>query len=300
MRNKILGLFLVILSAFYLSRGEIEVNPLYLNEGLTENQITNIRLYTTRAENLVLDAYKSLTHRKILWRETNKYLKAALFFLNEAKQYSPSYLVKRQLEAISKRIDLYPGEDYSDDLKSLYIYIEEISGNLDNYDEIKSLLLEIIRNAEMRQNSYVKDKIEILSEKIKIKLIDSPINEAQNLISMAKDHLQARNYKKTKQALELALEPLIKISFRDYLYVALVREYIYKAYLTYNYDQVISLKYVDSALIAINKAYYVAIPEDKELISKVRKMIRQLPGIFDNNQKAEKLFTDIIGLLRVM
>lgn len=300
MKRKVLSLFILSLSFFYFSKAEIEVNPLYLNEGLTENQIANIRLYTTRAENLVLDAYKSLTHKKILWGETNKYLKAALFFLNEAKQYSPSYLIRRQLEAISKRIELYPGEDYSDDLKSLYIYVEEISGNLDNYDEIKSLLIQMIRNAEMRQNSYVKEKIDILIEKIKIKLIDTPINEAANLISIARDHLQAGNYPKTKQALELAIDPLDRISSKDNLFVALAREYIYKAYLTYNYDQVISLKYVDSALIAINKAYYVAIPEDKELISKVRKMIRQLPGIFDNNKKAEKLFTDIIGLLRAM
>ncbi len=297
-------IFLVVLFSIFFFKNvfavDTEVNPLYLNEGLTENQIMNIKLFTTRAENLVLDAYSSLNQRRKRVKQTIKYLNASLFFLNEAKQYSPSYFIKRQFEAIEKRIDLYPGEDYSDDLKSLYVYIEEIAGNLDNYREIKRLMLDVIKNAEMRQNSFVKDKIDILMEKIKIKLIDTPINEAENLIGIAKDHLKARNYRKTKQALELALEPLIKISARDNLYIALVREYIYKAYRTYDYDQIISLRYVDSALIAINKAYYVAIPENKDIIKKIRKKILQLPGIFDNKKEAEKIFTDIIRLLLIM
>ncbi len=277
---------------------EFEVNPLYLNEGLTSNQVTNIRIYSVRAENLVLDAYSALSRRTIYYRETKSYLNGALFFLNEAKQYSPTYLVKRQIEAIQKRIKLFPEEDYTDDLKNLYIYIEEISGNLNNYAEIKSLLLKIIENAKMRKNALVSEKLDILDGKIKIKLIDSPINEAQNLISIAIDHLKAGKYTKSKKALELALNPLISLSSKENLFVALAREYIYKAYLTYDYDQIISLKYVDSALIAINKAYYVSSQENKDTIRTVREKIRALPGIFDNKQEAQKLFTDIIGLLQ--
>ncbi len=277
---------------------ELNVNPLYLNEGLTSNQVINIRIYTLRAENLVLNAYSALNRRTIYYREVKEYLNGALFFLNEAKQYSPTYLVKRQIEAIKKRIKLFPDEDYSEDLKNLYIYIEEISGNLNNYDEIKNLLLTIIDNAKMRQNTFVKEKLDVLEEKIKVKLIDNPINEAQNLISIAIDHLKAGRYTKSKKAIELSLSPLISISSKENLFVALAREYIYKSYLTYDYDQIISLRYVDSALIAINKAFYVSSPESKETIKQIRKKIRSLPGIFDNKEEAKKIFTDIIGLLQ--
>jgi tetratricopeptide (TPR) repeat protein len=296
---KLLKFFLLSLTlSFFVKAVEFEVNPLYLNEGLTSNQVTNIRIYSVRAENLVLDAYSALSRRTVYYRETKSYLNGALFFLNEAKQYSPTYLVKRQIEAIQKRIKLFPEEDYTDDLKNLYIYIEEISGNLNNYAEIKSLLLKIIENAKMRKNALVSEKLDILDGKIKIKLIDSPINEAQNLISIAIDHLKAGRYTKSKKALELALNPLISLSSKENLFVALAREYIYKAYLTYDYDQIISLKYVDSALIAINKAYYVSSQENKDTIRTVREKIRALPGIFDNKQEAQKLFTDIIGLLQ--
>ena len=277
---------------------ELNVNPLYLNEGLTSNQVINIRIYTLRAENLVLNAYSALNRRTIYYREVKEYLNGALFFLNEAKQYSPTYLVKRQIEAIKKRIKLFPDENYSEDLKNLYIYIEEISGNLNNYDEIKNLLLTIIDNAKMRQNTFVKEKLDVLEEKIKVKLIDNPINEAQNLISIAIDHLKAGRYTKSKKAIELSLSPLISISSKENLFVALAREYIYKSYLTYDYDQIISLRYVDSALIAINKAFYVSSPESKETIKQIRKKIRSLPGIFDNKEEAKKIFTDIIGLLQ--
>ncbi len=294
-KNIIFFLFFLFHTALAV---DFEVNPLYLNEGLTSNQVINIRIYTTRAENLVLNGYSALNRRTIYYREIKDYLNGALFFLNEAKQNSPTYLVKRQIEAIQKRIKLFPGEDYSEDLKNLYIYVEEIAGNLDNYEDIKELLRDIIRKAKMRKNEYVKEKLEILDEKIKVKLIDTPINEAQNLIGVALDNLKVGKYSRSKKALELALSPLIALSSKENLYIALAREYIYKAFMTYDYDQVISLKYVDSALVAINKAFYVSSVENRDVIKLVREKIRLLPGIFDNSDEAKKLFTDIIGLLR--
>ncbi len=298
LRKLLLYFLLVFLVLKNVKAVELEVNPLYLNEGLTQNQVINIKIYSARALNLILDAYSSL-NRKVIYRmDTRRYLDAAMFFLNEAKQYSPSYLIKRQLESIQKRIKLYPDEDYSEDLKSIYIYIQEIAGNLDNYEDIKTLYQKILEKAKIRANSDVKDQIDILMEKLDIKLIDSPILEAQNLIGIAEEYLNKSRFSKVKKSLELALEPLIKLSTKETLYVALVKEYIYKAYMTYDYDQIISLKYVDSALIAINKAYYVSSSENRDILKEVRKKIRTLPGIFDNKKEAKKIFTDIINSLR--
>lgn len=110
---------LVIFLLFFLYSLTLKenINQIYLNEGLTENQVYNIRLFTTRALNLVLDAYSSLNKKRIIRKETYTYLDASLFFLNEAHQYSPSYIIYRQIEALEKRIQLYPDEDYSEDLK---------------------------------------------------------------------------------------------------------------------------------------------------------------------------------------
>ncbi|NPA52255.1 MAG: hypothetical protein GXO22_05125, partial [Aquificae bacterium] len=146
-----------------------------LTEGLTEDQIHNIKVYTTRALNLILDAYSSLHRRRIILKETYSYIDGAIFFLNEARQHSPSYLVHRQIEALKKRYRFFPDENYTEDLETLRIYIEEISGNLNNYQEVYLLLKKAIKKAKFLDNSELINTLETLEEMIKVPLIDGPI-----------------------------------------------------------------------------------------------------------------------------
>lgn len=290
-------LFFLLIFYFGNSKGE-NINQIYLNEGLTENQVYNIKLFTTRALNLVLDAYSSLNKKRIIRKETYTYLDASLFFLNEAHQYSPSYIIYRQIEALEKRIQLYPDEDYSEDLKTLLIYIEEISGNLEDYEYVRSKLEDAIKKAAFLENQFVLDSLEIIKEKVSISLIDNPLTEAKNLIGIAKDHLKAREYKKSKQALELALNPLINISYRENLYMALVKEYIHKGKVTYNLNRRISLRYLEASLYAVNKAFYVSSRENRDLIKMLREDIRLIFKNFYDEKKTESMLNDIIEKLK--
>ncbi|WP_457621307.1 hypothetical protein [Persephonella sp.] len=292
-------LVIILLFVIFLDKSKGEtINQIYLNEGLTENQVYNIRLFSTRALNLVLDAYSSLNKKRIIRKETYTYLDASLFFLNEAHQYSPSYIVYRQIEALEKRIHLYPDEDYSEDLKTLLIYIEEISGNLEDYEYVRKKLEDTIKKAAFLENQYVLDSLEIIKEKVRISLIDDPLTEAKNLIGIAKDHLKAREYKKSKQALELALNPLINISYRENLYMALVKEYIHKGKITYNLNRRISLRYLEASLYAVNKAFYVSSRENRDLIKVIREDIRDLLKNFYDEKSTERLLNDIIEKLK--
>lgn len=131
-----------------------------------------------------------------------------------------------------------------------------------------------------------------------IPLIDDPLTEAKNLIGIAKDHLKAREYKKSKQALELALNPLINISYRENLYMALVKEYIHKGKVTYNLNRRISLRYLEASLYAVNKAFYVSSRENRDLIKMLREDIRLIFKNFYDEKNTEKMLNDIIEKLK--
>ena len=261
-----------------------------LTEGLTEDQIHNIKVFSTRALNLILDAFSSLHRRKVILKETYSYIDGALFFLNEAKQYSPSYLVYRQIEALKKRFRFFPNENYTEDLKTLKIYIDEIAGNLNRYDEIVSILDRAIKKAEYLDNSEIYDTLIKLEDIVKIPLIDEPIIDAQNLISIAKDHLKARKYRKARQALELAIEPILKISSRENLYIAQAKEYIHKAYVSYRVDRTFSILYIKNALYAITKALSVSTSENRDMIKAVKNQLLRMKKDFNNEEKILKEF----------
>jgi len=248
------------------------VNPIYLNEGLTENQIYNIKVYTTRALNLILDAKKALKKRKVIRKEIYTYLDGALFFLNKAGQYSPSYLIRRQIEATIKLIELYPNEDYTNNIKGISISVQEIAGNLNDETRryIFQKLSECIQNASLRRNRLVYDDLKKIQYLVKINLIDNPVDEAKNFIAIAKDNARARKYLKADKALELAISPLEKLSYRENLYLALAREYLYRAYTSYYRDVNIAKRYIASAIYAISKAFYVSSVENREEIAKAR------------------------------
>ncbi|WP_457625929.1 hypothetical protein [Persephonella sp.] len=269
----------------------------YLNEGLTENQVYNIRLYTTRALNLVLDAYSSLNKKRIIKKESYAYLDGSLFFLNEAYQYSPAYLITREIEALVKRIKFYPEEDYSTDIRVLIVHIEDISGLLDSYEELRKDIEDLRELSAKRDNEALKEKLRKIKNRIKIPLIDNPISEARNLIVIAKDHLKAREYKKSRQALELALTPLIKISARENLYIALSKEYILKAKFTYKISPELSKKYMISAIYNINKAYLVSSDENRKTIKKLKDKLNFYIKKYDSYSITGEDFEDIISII---
>ncbi|WP_457638946.1 hypothetical protein [Persephonella sp.] len=288
--------FFILLAVliFTTVRAEIKL----LNEGLTENQVYNIRVYTVRALNLALDAYSSLSKKRIIKKETFAYLDGSLFFLSEAYQYSPSYIIRRTIEALTKRIKFYPEEDYSTDIRVLIVNIEELSASLDQYYQIKSSLDKIQELASKRDNTKLSEELEKLSEKIKVSLIDDPLSEARYLIGVAKDHLKAKEYKKSRQALELAFTPLIKISSRENLYVVLAKEYIYKAKFTYKISPEVSKRYLESALFNINKAYYVSTEENRQTLNDLRKKMDFYLKKYDSYSITAEDFQDMINLLK--
>lgn len=269
----------------------------FLNEGLTENQVYNIKVYTIRALNLVLDAYSSLSKKRIIKKETYAFLDGSLFFLNEANQYSPSYIVGRQIESLIKRIKFYPAEDYSTDIRVLQVQIEEISANLQNYEQIRRKIEVLREKASKRNNNQLKEELRRVKDLIKISLIDDPLSESKYLIGVAKDHLKAGEYKKSKQALELALSPLIKISSRENLYVALSKEYVSKAKYTYKILPELSKKYLESALYNINKAYLVSTDENRTMIRKIKEKIGFYIEKYDSYSITKDDFEEIINLL---
>ncbi len=268
------------------------------SEGLTESQVYSIRIYSLRALNLALDAYSSLSKKRIIKKESYAYLDASLFFINEAYQYSPTYAIQREIESLIKRIRLYPEENYETEVRTITVHIEEISIPLQNYNSIKEKLQNLSKLASKMKNDVLAEKLEKLRKEVKIPLIDSPLSEARFLIGVAKDHLKAGKIKKSKQSIELALTPLIQIGTRENLYIVLTLEYLSKAKFSYKVDPDISKTFFKSALYSINKAYLVSSEENRETIKKVRDKIKSLVDRYNSYSITEEDFDTVIQMLK--
>lgn len=275
-----------------------KLHPSFVIEGITQDQVNNIKLYSTRTLNLVLDSISSLKRRRIILKETLSYMDASLFFLNEAQQYSPSYYIKRQIEVIQKRFKLFPRDNYTQDLQSLLFFIEENAGNYKEFDFIKDTLENLIEKAHVLENEDIPTYLNLIEEKINISLIDEPIEDAKTLIGIAKDHLKARKYKKAMKSLELALEPLIQISFRENLDLAIARELVFKGKLMYFTDKTIAKNYIENALYFINKAYYISSVENKDVIKGIRNQLRKIIKDFYNQEKILKELDSVSNQLK--
>ncbi len=275
-----------------------KLHPSFVIEGITQEQVNNIKLYSTRTLNLVLDSISSLKRRRVILKETLSYMDASLFFLNEAQQYSPSYYIKRQIEVIQKRFKLFPRDNYTQDLQSLLFFIEENAGNYKDFDFIKDTLENLIEKAHVLENEDIPTYLNLINEKIEISLIDEPIDNAKMLIGIAKDHLKARKYKKAVKSLELALEPLLKISFRENLDLAVARELVFKGKLMYNTDKTIAKNYIENALYFINKAYYISSIENKDIIKGIRNQLRKIVKDFYNQEKVLKDLKSVSNQLK--
>ena len=282
--KKTLNFFAIFLLIFGFSYGN---QSMYLNEGLTENQVYNIKVYTTRALNLILDAQKALKKKKVIRKEVFTYLDGALYFLNEAGQYSPSYLVKREIEATIKMIELFPEEDYTSNLRGIDVGIEELAGSMSDYKYIRKSLDELLQISPMKRNQKILEKLKTIKYTLKIPLVDDNISEARNLIASAKDHIRAKNYLKASKSLELAISPLERLAFRENLFVVLAKEYVYKAKVSLNIDLNLTKRYLVSALYSVNKGYYVSSIENREILKNVRDNILQAGNMLEKHKSVK-------------
>ena len=290
-------LLILLFSLLVFSFAE-EKKSIYINEGITENQIANIKLFSSKSLNMLLTAYSALNKRKIYSREIKSYLEGALFFSNEASQYVPSYLIRKKIEILIRRMNFYPEEDYSTEISSLIIDIDEIAGSLSNYEILKDKLVNLLEKAKFRDNIHIKDELESIIEEIKVPLIDEPLDETKTLIAIAMDNLKARKFAQVRQSVELSLEPLIEIVYKENLYLALFKEYIYKSYVFYGKDNFKSKYYLKYAYNTMEKAFLVASDENKDMIKGFKNQLKIMLKNFDKKYEMEKEYIIIIRQMK--
>ncbi len=220
MRSLLVILFLIFTASYGFD----------IQKNILENQIYNIKLYSLKALNLSLKAYSSLNAKRKNPNEIKVYLKSALFFLNEASNYSPSYLINKKIDTLLLRIELFKNENLKRDLVSLKSDIEEIKGNIINYGKVSTTLNNFIENYSPEKNEDLFLILDDLKEEISLPLVDTPLEHAKTFIAVAYDNVNSRKYLTAKKSVEIAIDPLIDLTAGENLYLVLFKDYIYKSY----------------------------------------------------------------------
>lgn len=292
--KKFTSLFLLILVIY-----KVSISNENIPSSITENQITNIKVYTYKALNLSLNAYSELKSLRPNKKNTQTFLESALFFLNEASIYSPSYIIKKHIETLIKRMKNFPDENYKKDLISLKYEIESIEANLTDYDNVKENIDKILNNYTISKNKEVISELQKLSENINLPLIDNPLKDAKTFLAIAYDNLKASRLKKAKQSIEIALDPMIKLTSRENLYLVRFKNLIYyssKAYFNNNIE--ISKVYLQLAKKFLQLAYKVSIDENKDMIKGFLNQINFIEKNFQNKPQIEKEFIIIVRQIK--
>ena len=268
-------------------------------DNITENQVINVKLYSLKAMNLVLKSYSLLNLRRKNIKEIKTYLQSALFFLNEARDYSPSYMINKKIDTLVMRIQLFPEENFKADLISLKFEIKNIRGNIPEYEKVKNMIEDMIKTYKVEKNSDLILSLDKLKKYIKVPLIDETIENAQTFIAIAYDNLNMRKYQTAKKSLEIALDPLIKITSREYIYLVIFKDLIYKSYLAYQEgatDEAInSLK---KAKKYLENAYEVCEENKKDLIKGFLTRLDYINNNFSNRGEVLKEYIFIIRDLK--
>ncbi|EDP73420.1 hypothetical protein [Hydrogenivirga sp. 128-5-R1-1] len=237
-------------------------------KSILESQIYNLRIYSLKALNLSLKAYSSLNAKRKSLNEIKVYLKSALFFLNEASNYSPSYLINKKIDTILLRIELFRNENIKKDLISLRNDIKDIRGNIANYEKIETVLDNYIKNYSPEKNEDLLLYLSDLKSNITLPLIDTPLENAKTFIAIAYDNVNSRNYLTAKKSVEIAIDPLIDITSRENLYLVLFKNYIYKSFESLKKDDLgEEEKYLEIARKYLLKAKEVSKPSNINLIN---------------------------------
>ncbi len=271
------------------------INTLFINEGFTQTQFRQIEIFSEKALNLLLNAYTIANSPRVSYRKIKENLEGSLFFTAQAKQFSPSYVVKKKIELIVKQFSILPKEKLIKAIDSTILDIKDIAGGITEYQEVINSLQSVKSYLESGENEKALKKLKELKDKVKFPLIDEPLENTQMLIMVALDNMKAGNYKYAKDSIKLAIQPLSSLVFGDNLYLALFKEYIYKAYQYYKNDKLASKLYIDFAKRTLQKALLVADEEDKELIEG---LIHQLDFVLLNFDKEPIVLKEFIIIIR--
>ena len=281
----------IVLSFFSLSFAKD-----YIAQGLTENQITNIKIYTLKALNLSLNAYSELKRQRPNRKNAKSYIESAIFFLNEATVYSPSYPIKKKIETLRKRIKIFPKEYYKKDIISIYQDINKLAGNFTDYEKIKKQLKVLIDNYDTEVNSTVLSKLEIIYSMIELPLIDTPLNDAKTFLAIAYDNLKAGRIDKASKSIEISLDPMIKLTSRESLLLVEFKNLIYNSYTSYlNGNYQLSKMYLILSKKKLKEAYTVSIDENRDMI---KGFINQINYIDNNFDKKDEILKEFIVIVR--
>ncbi|RMD47743.1 MAG: hypothetical protein D6834_00215 [Aquificota bacterium] len=284
--------FLIIFLFFFSSSFAKE----YITEGLTENQITNIKVYTLKALNLSLNAYSELKRERVNRRNAKSYIESAIFFLNEATIYSPSYTIRKKIETLKKRIKIFPKEYYKKDLISIYQDINKFAGNLTDYEKIKKELKSLIDKYDTNLNSTILSKLENIYSLIDLPLIDTPLNNAKTFLAIAYDNLKAGRINKASKSIEISLDPMIKLTNRENLLLVEFKNLIYNSYISYlNGNYQLSKMYLFMSNKKLKEAYAVSIDENKDMI---KGFMNQIKYIDNNFNKKDEILKEFIVIVR--
>ena len=290
--------FLVILITFLAFQFSFAQNLKYsLPSGLSDSQISLIKTYTLKALNTSLQAYTKVKERKLY--KALAYVESALFFLNEASIYSPSYSLNKKLETLIKRINLFPDKYYKEDLISLKLDIQNLVGSIIVAENILKELDNFIESYETSKNKEIVEFLLKTKENLSLPLIDEPLSNAKTFLAIAYDNLKAKRKDKALKAIEIALDPMIKIGFRENLLLVRFKNSIYSSYLAYSNNNLeLAKAYLQQSKNILNNAYKIAVSENKDMIKGFINQLSFIDQNFDNRDLVLREYIIIIRQIR--
>jgi len=291
MKKILLSPFLFLL--FFVQAKSQEKN-FYLPSGISDSQISLVKTYTLKALNTSLQAYAKVKERKLY--KALAYIESALFFLNEASIFSPSYSLKKKIETLIKRINNFPDKYYKEDLISLKFDIQNLIASIIVAENILDKLNKFIENYDTSKNKEIANYLNELKTNISMPSIDEPLYNAKMFLAIAYDNLKAKNRKKVLKAIEIALDPMVKIGFKENLLLIRFKNSIYASYLAYeNKNLELAKAYLQQSKKYLKDAYIVSSSENKDMI---KGFLNQLSFIAKNFDSKEIVLREYIIIIR--
>lgn len=287
-------LFTFFLSLLLFVQGKSEETNFYLPSGISDSQISLVKTYTLKALNTSLQAYTKVKERKLY--KALAYIESALFFLNEASIYSSSYSLKKKMETLVKRINNFPDKYYKEDLISLKFDIQNLMASIIIAENILDRLNKFIENYDTSKNKEIANYLNELKTNISMPLIDEPLSNAKMFLAMAYDNLKAKRRKKVLKAIEIALDPMVKIGFKENLLLIRFKNSIYASYLAYKNENLeLAKAYLQQSKKYLEDAYIISSSENKDMI---KGFLNQLSFIAENFDSKEIILREYIIIIR--
>ena len=282
------------MSLLLFVQGKSEETNFYLPSGISDSQISLVKTYTLKALNTSLQAYTKVKERKLY--KALAYIESALFFLNEASIYSSSYSLKKKMETLVKRINNFPDKYYKEDLISLKFDIQNLMASIIIAENILDRLNKFIENYDTSKNKEIANYLNELKTNISMPLIDEPLSNAKMFLAMAYDNLKAKRRKKVLKAIEIALDPMVKIGFKENLLLIRFKNSIYASYLAYKNENLeLAKAYLQQSKKYLEDAYIISSSENKDMI---KGFLNQLSFIAENFDSKEIILREYIIIIR--